>query len=146
MLKALFTAAVLLSVSPAFAQTAADTDKKIDDVLGGPHAVYATAIADIEKALKDHNIDGISGYISYGEPFKVNGQDVTLTDQDDLTAKFDSLFNAKVVGAVTSQKYETLLVNQQGISFGDGELWISGTCDETPCQLPFINITAINNQ
>jgi len=146
MLKALLVAVALLAASPALAQTAADTDKAIDTVLGGPHAVYATAIADIQKALTDHNVQGIAGYFSFGEPIKVNGKDETINDLDDLTAKFDSLFNAKVVSAVTGSKYESLMVNDQGIMFGDGELWISGECDENPCQLPFINIIAINNQ
>lgn len=146
MLKALLIAVALLAVTPAVAQTAADTDKAIDDVLGGPHAVYATAIADIQKALAEHNVEGIAGYVSFGEPIKVNGQDVTIADLDDLNAKFDTLFNAKVVEAVTQQPYEKLLVKDAGIMFGDGELWISGVCDDDACQLPFINIIAINNQ
>jgi hypothetical protein len=146
MLKALLVAVALLAASPAFAQTAADTDKAIDTVLGGPHAVYATAISDIESALKNHDVQGIAGYLNFGEPIKVNGKDETITDLDDLTAKFDTLFNAKVVSAVSGQKYESLFVNDQGVMFGDGELWITGTCDESPCQLPFINIIAINNQ
>lgn len=146
MLKALLIAVALLAVTPAVAQTAADTDKAIDDVLGGPHAVYATAIADIQKAMAEHNVEGIAGYVSFGEPIKVNGQDVTIADLDDLNAKFDTLFNAKVVEAVTQQPYEKLLVKDAGIMFGDGELWISGVCDDDACQLPFINIIAINNQ
>lgn len=146
MLKALLIAVALLAVTPAVAQTAADTDKAIDDVLGGPHAVYATAIADIQKALAEHNVEGIAGYVSFGEPIKVNGQDVTIADLDDLNAKFDTLFNAKVVEAVTQQPYEKLLVKDAGIMFGDGELWINGVCDDDACQLPFINIIAINNQ
>lgn len=146
MLKALLIAVALLAVTPAVAQTAADTDRAIDDVLGGPHAVYATAIADIQKALAEHNVEGIAGYVSFGEPIKVNGQDVTIADLDDLNAKFDTLFNAKVVEAVTQQPYEKLLVKDAGIMFGDGELWINGVCDDDACQVPFINIIAINNQ
>jgi hypothetical protein len=146
MLKVLLVAVALLAVSPAFAQTAADTDKSIDTVLGGPHTVYATAIADIQRALKSHDVQGIAGYLNFGDTIKVNGKDETIADLDDLTAKFDTLFNAKVVSAVTGSKYESLLVNDQGIMFGNGELWITGTCDDNPCQLPFINIVAINNQ
>ena len=119
MLKALLFAAALLAASPALAQTAADTDKKIDDVLGGPHAIYATAIQTIETAVGD---------------------------LDELTAKFDTLFTPKVISAVTSQKYENLMVSADGIMFGDGELWISGVCDDDACQNPFINIIAINTK
>jgi hypothetical protein len=146
MLRALLFAVALMAASPALAQSAADTDKKIDDVLGGPHAIYATAVAAIQKALANHDLDGIAGYVSFGDPLKVNGEDVTIADQDELGSKFDTLFTPKVVSAVTAQKYETLMVNSDGIMFGDGELWISGVCDDKDCQMPFINITAINNK
>jgi hypothetical protein len=146
MLKALLFAVALLAASPAVAQTAADTDKKIDTVLGGPHAIYATAVTTLQTALANHSVVDVAGYISLGDPLKVNGEDVTITDLDDLTAKFDTLFTPKVISAVTGQKYETLMVNANGIMFGDGELWVSGVCDDKACQLPFINITAINNK
>jgi len=146
MLKALLFVAALLAAAPAFAQTAADVDKKIDDVLGGPHEIYATAIKTIETAVANRDLQTIAGYVSFGDPIKVDGQDVTLNDLDDLTAKFDTLFPAKVIDAVTNQKYEALMVSANGIMFGDGELWISGVCDDDACKNPFINITAINTK
>jgi hypothetical protein len=145
MLKALLLALALLFALPALAQTAADTDKKIDDLLG-PHAIYANAITALKTAIANHDPISVAGYLSLGDPLKVNGKDVTIADLDELTAQFDTLFTPKVISAVTAQKYETLMVNADGIMFGDGELWISGVCDDTACQLPFINITAINNQ
>lgn len=146
MLKAFLFVLALLIAPPALAQTAADTDKTIDDVLGGPHAVYATAIKTIEQALANHDVQSVAGYVSFGDPIKVDGADVTINDLDDFTAKFDALFTPKVVAAVTGQKYETLMVNANGIMFGDGELWISGVCDDAACQNPFINIIAINTK
>jgi len=146
MLKALLFAAALLAASPALAQTAADTDKKIDDVLGGPHAIYATAIQTIETAVANHDLQTIAGYFSFGDPINVDGADVTIGDLDELTAKFDTLFTPKVISAVRSQKYENLMVSADGVMFGDGELWISGVCDDDACQNPFINIIAINTK
>ena len=145
MLKALLLAAALLAATPVLAQTATDTDQQIDNVLG-PHEIYATAIQTIQEALANHEIDKLSGYIAYGEALKVNGADVVIADEADLTAQYDSLFNAKVVDAVTAQTYEALFVNQDGISFGDGVLWINGVCDDEACEFPFVTIIAINNQ
>ncbi len=145
MLKIALVALALLAATPVFAQSAAETDQKIDDLLG-PHEIYATAVASIQKAVADHDPSALSGYLSYGEPIKVNGEDVTLADEEDLTAQFDELFNDKVVGAVTGQSYETLFVNSDGIMFGDGELWLTGVCDDDACENPFVNIIAINNQ
>lgn len=145
MLKALAVAAALFVAMPAFAQTADDVNQQIENVLG-PHEIYQTAIESIQKALADGSVDGIAGYIPFGEPIKVNGEDVVIADEADLAARFDELFNDKVVSAVTGQDYGSLFVNQDGIMFGDGELWLAGVCLDDTCADVFVNITAINNQ
>ena len=145
MFKTLALAAALLIATPVLAQTADDVNAQIDTVLGD-HAIYQTAVEAIQKALTDHSVDGIAGYIPFGEPIKVNGEDVVIADEDDLTARFDELFNDKVVTAVTGQDYGALFVNQDGIMFGDGELWITGVCLDDTCADVFVNISAINNQ
>ena len=145
MLKALLVSIALLTATPVLAQTADDVNAQIDNLLG-PHEVYATAIAAIQKALAAHEVDRLAGYIAYGEPFKVNSEDVTIADEQELTAQFDTLFNDKVVSAVTGQGYEQLFVNADGIMFGDGELWITGVCDDDACEFPFVTIIAINNE
>ncbi len=145
MFKALAFAAALFAATPVLAQTADDVNQQIDTVLG-PHAVYQTAIETIQKALTEGEIDGIAGYIPFGEPIKVNGEDVVIADEADLAARFEELFNDKVVNAVTGQDYGTLFVNQDGIMFGDGELWLAGVCLDDTCADVFVNIVAINNQ
>ena len=145
MFRALAFAATLLLATPAFAQTADDVNAQIDTVLG-PHEIYQTAIETIQKALAEGNIDGIAGYIPFGEPIKVNGEDVVIADEADLNDQFETLFNDKVINAVTGQDYGSLFVNQDGIMFGDGELWISGICIDDACADVFVNISAINNE
>ena len=145
MFKALALAAALLASTPVLAQTADDVNQQIDTVLG-PHAVYQTAIEAIQKALTEGEIEGIAGYVPFGEPIKVNGADVVIADEADLAARFEELFNDKVVNAVTGQNYGTLFVNQDGIMFGNGELWIAGICLDDTCVDVFVNIIAINNQ
>ena len=145
MFKALVFAAALLVAAPALAQTADDVNAQIDTVLG-PHEVYQTAIETIQKALTEGNIDGIAGYIPFGEPIKVNGEDVVIADEADLNGQFETLFNDKVINAVTGQDYGSLFVNQDGIMFGDGELWLTGVCLDDTCADVFVNISAINNE
>jgi hypothetical protein len=145
MIKALVLALALLLATPALAQTADEVDKKIDDLLG-PHEIYGTAIQAIQQALVNGEVDGIAGYIPFGEPIKINGEDVVIADEAELNDRFGELFNEKVVNTVTDQQYDTLFVNQDGIMFGNGELWISGECVDEACEDVFINITAINNQ
>lgn len=145
MFKTLAFAAVLLAATPAFAQTVDDLNNQIDTVLG-PHEIYATAIETIQTALAEGDVVGVAGYIPFGEVIKVNGEDVVIADEAELAARFEELFNDKVVAAVTGQTYETLFVNQDGIMFGQGELWISGICVDDTCADVFVNIIAINNE
>ena len=145
MLKALALAAALLAATPAFAQTADDVNSQIDTILGS-HEIYQTAIETIQEALADGDVAGIAGYIPFGEPIKVNGEDMVIADEAELTDRFDELFNDKVVTAVVGQDYGSLFVNQDGIVFGEGELWLSGICVDGACEDVFINIVAINNQ
>lgn len=145
MFKALAFAAALLVATPAFAQTADDVNAQIDTVLGD-HAIYQTAIETIQKALAEHDTVALAGYVPFGEAIKVNGEDVVIADEADLDARFDELFNDKVVTAITGQDYGALFVNQDGIMFGTGELWITGVCLDDTCADVFVNISAINNQ
>ena len=145
MFKALALIAALLAATPAFAQTADDVNAQIDTVLG-PHEIYQTAIETIQKALTEGNIDAVGGYIPFGEPIKVNGEDVIIADEAELNDQFETLFNDKVIHAATGQDYGSLLVNQDGIMFGDGELWLTGVCLDDTCTDVFVNISAINNE
>ncbi|RYE07835.1 MAG: hypothetical protein EOP22_15970 [Hyphomicrobiales bacterium] len=145
MLKALLVALTLAVATPVLAQTVAEKDQQLDSVLG-QHDIYATAFKTIQEGLAARDIAAVSGYIGYGEAFKLNGEDVVIADEADLLARFDEIFNAKVVAAVTAQTYETVFVSQDGIMFGNGELWINGICDDAACAFPFVTITAVNNQ
>ena len=145
MFKVLALAASILVASPVLAQTADDVNAQIDTVLG-PHEIYQTAVETIQKALTEGNIDAVAGYIPFGEPIKVNGEDVVIADGADLNDKFETLFNDKVINAVTGQDYGSLFVNQDGIMFGDGELWLTGVCLDDTCADVFVNISAINNE
>jgi hypothetical protein len=145
MFKALALAAALLVATPVFAQTADDVNAQIDTVLG-PHEIYQTAIETIQKALTEGNVDAVAGYIPFGEPIKVNGEDVIIADEADLNDQFETLFNDKVINAVTGQDYDSLFVNQDGIMFSDGEVWLTGVCLDDTCADVFVNISAINNE
>jgi hypothetical protein len=145
MLKALALAAALFAATPVFAQSVDEVNQRIDDILG-PHEIYQTAIETIQKGLAEHDVVAIAGYIPFGEPIFVNGGEEVIADEDDLAARFDELFNARVVSAVTEQTYETLFVKDDGIMFGQGELWITGVCLDDTCADVFVNISAINNE
>jgi hypothetical protein len=145
MLRAAAVLLALLVASPAMAQSADAVDAKIDQLLGD-HKDYERAFVVIQQALSEHDTDALAMYIPFGQSITVNGSAVTISDQDDLNAQFSDIFNDKVVDAVANQTFETLFVNSDGVMFGNGELWISGICQDNACADAEVKITAVNNQ
>ena len=143
MFKALVLAVALFAASPSLAQTVDEVNARIDAILG-PHEIYETAIKTIQRAVAERDVAAIAGYIPFGENIFVNGGEEIIADEADLAARFDELFNARVTSTVTEQRYEDLLVKDDGIAFDRGELWISGVCVDDTCEDVFVNITAIN--
>jgi hypothetical protein len=143
MFKTLALAIALFAATPVLAQTVDEVNARIDAILG-PHEIYQTAIESIQKAVAERDIAAIAGYIPFGETIFVNGGEEIIADEADLAARFDELFNARVIDSVVNQKYGELLVKDDGIMFGRGELWINGICVDDTCEDVFVNITAIN--
>lgn len=143
MFRALVLAVTLFAAPAALAQTVDEVNARIDAILG-PHEIYETAIKTIQKAVAERDVAAIAGYIPFGENIFVNGGEEIIADEADLAARFDELFNARVTSTVTEQRYEDLLVKDDGIAFDRGELWINGICVDETCEDVFVNITAIN--
>ena len=54
--------------------------------------------------------------------------------------------NAKQIAkAVADQQFANVMVNQNGLMIGNGEVWISGVCEDTECKNSRVLITAIQN-
>jgi hypothetical protein len=143
MFRAIMFAVALLAVAPGYAQSVDEVNARIDAILG-PHEIYETAIETIRQALIDRDVEAIAGYIPFGETIFVSGGEEIIADEADLAARFDELFNDRVTQSVVEQNYADLLVKDDGIMFGRGELWISGVCVDDTCEDVFVNITAIN--
>ena len=58
--------------------------------------------------------------------------------------EYDRILAAQVVAAIEAQTYATLFGRDQGVMIGSGEVWFSGICSDTACQLPTVRIIAIN--
>jgi hypothetical protein len=141
-------AAVILAVvmtSPVLAQSADAVDARIDQLLGD-HKDYERAFVVIQQALSEHDADALAMYIPFGQPIMIDGTPVTLNDQDELVESFDDIFSEKVVNAVTRQDFGRLFVNSDGVMFGNGELWISGICQDNACADSEVKIITVNNQ
>lgn len=131
--------AVLLALPGApLAQTAADTNKTLDELFGA-HKPYADFFANLQKAVAAGDKAAVAAMVDYPFQARIGGKAVKLTDAGHFVASYDKVVTAKVKEAVTKQSYATLFANWQGVMIGDGELWFSGVGDGDQIKIIAIN-------
>lgn len=105
----------------------------IDSMLGD-HAKYDAVIAALQKAVKDHDAAAVAALVSYPITVTIDGESRAFATPKDFIANYDWIMPAKIAATIVSQKYGDLFVNAQGISFGQGEVWINGICKDNACK------------
>jgi hypothetical protein len=125
---AISTAGIL----PALAQTP-DINQTIDTVLGD-HAKYQAVIDALQAGVKDNDAAAVSALVSYPINVKIHGKKTRIKNAADFTKNYAAIITPAIATAITSQKYNDLMVNSQGIMFGKGEVWINGICKDTACK------------
>lgn len=62
---------------------------------------------------------------------------------DQFVQEYDRIITPAIASTITTQKFSDVLVNTQGVMFGDGEVWLSGRCEDEACQTPLVSISRI---
>lgn len=139
---ALFTAA--LCVSPALAQSEEDVMNQIES-LHGKSVEFSEAFGLLQDAFLFGDPTTIADLGAY--PFEVaaNGELYDIFAPQDLIDNFDVLLTQDTIDALSSQDYADLIVNSDGVGFGNGVLWMNLVCTDDSCSDSYWGITRINN-
>lgn len=141
----LLTALILalsLCVAPALAQSDTDTDAAVDQVLGD-HATYHAAFDAIQKAVAGNDKAAFAGWVSYPIDVTIEGKQVTIEDAQQFADRYDAIVTDDIKAAITGQKWSDVLVNDEGLMFGDGEAWLNGICKDDACDQFDVKIITI---
>ena len=57
----------------------------------------------------------------------------------------DEIVTEETVAAVSGQSYESLFASDQGIMFGNGQVWMSGVCEDDACERWDVKIITIQS-
>lgn len=128
-----------LCLSPVLAQDK-DMDKRIDTVLGD-HTKYVAVITALQKAVKGNDATSVAGLVSY--PIKVKAK--TYKTAKDFAAAYGHIITPEISGVILKQKYAGLIVNDQGVGFGAGQVWINGICRDTACKNFDVKVVTIQS-
>lgn len=139
----LLSAIVVLGLlaTPAFAQ---DTDERLDTVFG-EHETFRDAFDALTAAVKAGDAATVASLVRYPFEITIDGEEYLLRNEGEFAGRYEDIFTPALVKLVTEQGYDTLFVNQDGVMFGNGELWLSAICFDNACKRSYWVITAINS-
>jgi hypothetical protein len=98
------------------------------DRLLGDHARYQAVIQAYQKAVADGDKAAVAALVEYPIKVDIDGGKTTVGDPAVFVRDYDKIVTPAIARAIEAQKYSELMVNGQGVMFGNGETWINGVC------------------
>ena len=99
----------------------------IDKVLG-EHNKYQAVIEAYQAAVASGDRNAVAALVHYPLEVTVEGSRMSIRDAAAFVQNYDRILTPAVARVITTQKYSELMVNQQGVMFGNGETWVNGIC------------------
>jgi hypothetical protein len=139
---ALGAALLALAVGPAWAATIAEVNARIESVLG--HAkLYETSIKAFQHAVATGSKEDVAAFIRYPIKVVIDGQTKVIRSPDAFVKQYDQIMTPDIVDAVKNQAYGDLFVNDQGVMFGDGQVWMDAICIGSKCLQSVIQVVTL---
>lgn len=137
-------ALVALLADGAFAQSDADVDARIDAMIGD-HVPFREAFDALQAAIADEDAEAFAAYVPVGEPVNIDGEATVVADTDAFLARYDEIVTPDIADVIAGQAYAGLFVNDQGVMFGNGEVWLGAVCRDDACATFDVQIIAIQS-
>jgi hypothetical protein len=122
----------------------AETDRQIEALLGDP-ADYKELFYAFQSAVAEGKAEIAVSLVSYPITISIGGEDATFEDEEQLLESYNDVFTDKIVNIVRKQDYGSAFVNSEGLMFGDGEVWISGVCEDSACNSSLPRVITIQS-
>ncbi|WP_411849659.1 hypothetical protein ACLB90_11730 [Stenotrophomonas sp. LGBM10] len=126
---------------PAAAAPAAagDVRQRIDSVLGDAAQYEAVFIA-FQKAVNGGDRAAVVEEVRF--PLKIaNG--ATIAGPGEFQRNYERILTPAVRKAIAAQTFDTVMVNQQGVMIGDGQVWLNGACLDKACSRTEVKVVTI---
>lgn len=135
--------AVVMLSSPASSDEAS-VDQQIENLLG-PASDYKELFYAFKVALEEGKSDIVVSLVNYPITVRIDGSEETYSSEDELLAAYDDVFTDVIREAVANQDYGDLFVNSEGVMIGDGQVWITGICDDSACTTALPRVMTIQS-
>ena len=135
---------VVVATLPSAAANVGDVNAQIDKVLGN-HARYETTINAFQQAVAAGSKEDVAAFVRYPIRVSIDGKAATISSSGAFISNYDAIMTPNIVGAIKAQKYEDLLVNSQGVMFGNGQAWLVGICLDRKCRQSVVKVITLQD-
>jgi hypothetical protein len=66
-----------------------------------------------------------------------------ITGPGEFQRNYERILTPAVRKAIAAQKFDDVMVNQQGVMIGDGQVWLNGTCLDPACSRTEVKVVTI---
>jgi hypothetical protein len=97
----------------------------------------------IKTSVAAGNATTVVESIKYPIRVKVNGQAITIKDQDGFLAQYGNIFDQRFISTLSDIDESSLSLLPDGVQVGSGELWFNSFCVDLACLDSHFLITQI---
>lgn len=116
-----------------------DVRQRIEQVLGDA-AQYETVFNAFQKAVNGGDRAAVVEEVRF--PLNIaNG--AKITGPGEFQRNYEGILTPAVRKAIAAQKFDDVMVNQQGVMIGDGQVWLNGTCLDQACSRTEVKVVTI---
>lgn len=116
-----------------------DVRQRIEQVLGDA-AQYETVFNAFQKAVNGGDRAAVVEEVRF--PLNIaNG--AKITGPGEFQRNYERILTPAVRKAIAAQTFDDVMVNQQGVMIGDGQVWLNGTCLDQACSRTEVKVVTI---
>lgn len=134
--------AVDASAAPVEDDTSVKAD--IESILGGNADDYESTFLALQKAVAAGDKDAVAQMILYPLEGAIDGKQ-TIQDAGQFVRDYDKIVTPAIADAIIRQKFAGVMVNKNGIMFGNGQAWLTGICEDDACEKQSILVTTLQD-
>lgn len=132
------TPATDASAAPGTA-AADDVRQRIDRILGDA-AQYEAVFNAFQKAVNGNDRAAVVEQVRFPLNIAKGGR---ITGPGEFQRNYERILTPAVRKAIAAQTFDTVMVNQQGVMIGDGQVWLNGACLDAACSRTEVKVVTI---
>jgi uncharacterized protein YabN with tetrapyrrole methylase and pyrophosphatase domain len=119
--------------SPAVAQTVEETNARLDQVFG-EHESFGDVFDILYAAVEAGDAATVASLVKYPLRVTIGGDVYEIDSEATFVANYDIMIPPAIKDVILSQDFALLFVNQDGVMYDDGDVWISPVCIDDKCE------------